>query len=162
MKPSQIDYKLQRHLSAIKSSKIEMNWNKNPIRMDKFLSFLTVEVKRSTKHMGYENGWTQLDGDNRLVISGGIVNGVEYLNRLEYKTNLANGYNDFVNPFYLFDIITDEGKQFFLDYYKAEIDDELLHAKHIIAKANETLAFWESFGKNEAIALAEADEKEGV
>jgi len=107
------------------SEKIKINFNKNPIPMDLFLSFLTVEVERSTSHLGYCNGWTRLSGNDRLIIGGGVVGGVEYLDTIMYRTKLGNTYNNYVNPFFIFEIMTDIGKQFFLDYYAAEIQNEL-------------------------------------
>jgi len=102
--------------------KIKINWNKNPIKMDLFLSFLTIEVQRSYDHLGSDTGWTRLvNKEAKLVIRGGIVNGIEYLDGIEYGDKLANRYNNYVNPFYLFDILTDEGKVFFTEYYKEDI-----------------------------------------
>lgn len=106
----------------LNGDKIKINWNKNPIEMKLFLSFLTVEVKRSQDHLGSDNGWTQLKNDElKLVIGGGIVNGKEYLDYLKFGTNLDNRYNNFVNPFFIFEILTREGQAFFVEYYNDEI-----------------------------------------
>jgi len=107
----------------IKSDKYKITrWNENLIEMSVILSFLTIDVKRSTEHLGISYGWTKLVNDeHKLIIGGGIINGVEYLQDLQFGTNLNNPWNNFVNPFYLFDIITDEGKSFFYNYYKDEI-----------------------------------------
>lgn len=124
----------------LKHDKIEINWNKNPIKMNLFLSFLQVEVIRSTNHLGSDTGWTQLRNDERqLIVGGGIVNGVEFLDRLQYGRNLSNPYNNYVNPFYLFDILSKEGQRFFLDYYKSDIDklvsDQKSSIKYLEARA---------------------------
>jgi hypothetical protein len=103
--------------------KIKINWNKKPIRMDEFLSFLTIPVERSYDHLGSINGWTKLNNkEHKLIVSGGGVGGVEYLDHIEYGVRLSNQYNNYVNPFYLFDILTKEGQAFFLEYYADEID----------------------------------------
>lgn len=112
-------------LKKLPNDKIKINWNKNPIKMDQFISFLTVGLTRSKKHLGSDTGWTKLYGENNLEISGGIVNGVEYLDSIKYKKNLHNGYNNFVSPFYLFEIMTDEGKDFFVEYYSDDIEKEI-------------------------------------
>lgn len=117
----------QTNLSAIfnklSNDKIKINWNKKPIEMKLFLSFLKVEVKRSNGHLGSDNGWTRLLNDDlKLIIGGGIVDRKEWLDSLQFGNKLQNKYNNYVNPFYLFDILTDEGIKFFLDYYKEDID----------------------------------------
>lgn len=113
---------MNEYINKLTKKKIEINWNKNPIKMELFLSFLTVEVVKSNRHLGSDTGWTRYNGENNLQISGGVVRGVEYLDTLKYKENLDNRWNDFVNPFHLFDILNNEGKKFFFDYYKEEID----------------------------------------
>ncbi len=103
--------------------KIKFNWNKNPITVDLLASFLTVDLEISRDHIGSDNGWTRrFNTDNNLIIHGGIVNGTNYLDGIEYGKNLQNPYNNYVNPFHLEPIMTKEGIQFFLDYYKYEID----------------------------------------
>lgn len=103
--------------------KIQINWNKNPIQMVKFLSFLTVETIRTNDRLGSGNGWTLFENkDLKLKIGGGIVGGVEYLDTIEYGVKLANSYNNYVNPFYLFEIMNEDGKKFFFEYYQKEID----------------------------------------
>ena len=91
--------------------------------MDLFLSFLTVEVVRSHDHLGCCNGWTLLENNGlNLIISGGIIHGVEYLDSLRFKTKLSNHYNNFVNPFFMFEILTEKGQSFFIEYYKDDIN----------------------------------------
>lgn len=107
--------------SKLNNDKIAMNWKKNPIKMDLFLSFLTIEPTRSYKHSGSDMGWTELTSE-KLIIRGGIICGSEYLYSLQYGTKLQNQYNNYVNPFYLFDIMNVEGQAFFLEYYKNEIE----------------------------------------
>jgi len=105
---------------------IKINWNKNPVKMDLFLSFLTIKVERSYNHLGSFTGWSLLfNKEIKLEIGGGTVKGIEYLNDLKYGEKLDNPYNNYVTPFYLFDILTEEGKKFFLGYYKEEIDKTL-------------------------------------
>jgi hypothetical protein len=85
--------------NKLQSDKIRINWNKNPIKMDIFLSFLVVPVVRSSDHLGSDNGWTLLENKEiSLRIGGGVVGGVEYLDHLELGTKLANPYNNYVNP----------------------------------------------------------------
>lgn len=109
--------------NKLPSDKIKINWNKKPIKMSLFLSFLTVDVVISRKHLGHDTGWTlRTNDDLKLKIRGGIVRGIDLLDSIEYGKNLSNPYNNFVNPFYLFDIMNDEGKDFFASYYKDEID----------------------------------------
>lgn len=117
-------------LLKLDSKKIEINWNKKPITMELFLSFLKVETEISRDHLGYGNGWTRrINKEIDLYIRGGVVGGVNYLDSIEYGKNKANRYNNYVNPFYLFDIMTDEGKKFFLEYYKEDIENVLLRIK---------------------------------
>lgn len=121
--------------------KVKINWNKNPIEMKRFLSFLTVEVKRSTDHLGSCTGWTLLENDElKLKIGGGIVNGKEWLDSLQFGTKLNNKYNNYVNPFYLLGILTEEGKNFFIDYYKEDIDKLVSEQKDSIAYLKRSLS----------------------
>ena len=141
----------------LKYDKIKINWNKNPIKMELFLSFLTVDVERSTKHFGSSTGWTLLKGDDDLNIGGGVISGVEYLDSIKYRSNLSNPYNNFVNPFFLFDILNNEGRKFFINYYSSEIEEILKNSTRLVtqteqaferAKENnrKTLAFWSELG----------------
>ena len=103
--------------------KIKINWNKNPIEMSLFLSFLTIEVAISRDHLGSNNGWTKRFNDScNLIIGGGIIDGKEYLDTLQYKRNLHNAFNDYVSPFFLFEIMNNEGRKYFLEYYKDDIN----------------------------------------
>ena len=120
--------------------KIKFNWNKEPIPMDLFISFLTIETKISTEHLGYWNGWTRrVNEEYKLIISGGITGGVNYLDSIQYGTKLDNPYNNYVNPFYLFDILTDEGKRFFLEYYKKDIDSIIEKQKQSVSNTEQRL-----------------------
>jgi hypothetical protein len=104
------------------SDKIKIKWNKNPIKMDLFLSFILVGIVKSKNHLGHCTGWTLYENHEiKLYITGGIVQGQEYLDNIKYGVKLQNIYNNFVNPFYLFELLTDEGKNFFTDYYKDDI-----------------------------------------
>lgn len=103
--------------------KIKINWNKNPIPVNKFLSFLTVNTVLITDHLGSSTGWTLRENkEEELKIKGGIVNGTNWLDSIEYKKKLQNPYNNYVNPFFLTPIMTKEGIDFFLDYYKDDIN----------------------------------------
>ena len=127
--------------SKLSSDKIKINWNKNPIEMKLFLSFLKVDVERSRDHLGYDTGWTQLNNiEHKLIIGGGIVNSVEYLDRLQYGKKLSNPYNDYVNPFYLWEILNNKGRTFFLEYYKKEIDAILQQAEDKIEQLKKQLS----------------------
>ena len=124
-------------ISKLDYNKVNINWNKNPIKMDLFLSFLTIRMTRSRDHLGSTNGWTQLHNDEiQLVICGAFVrlNDVttEMLDSIQYKKKLQNQYNNYCNPFYLFDIMNDEGKKFFLNYYKEDIDKLIAQQKNSI------------------------------
>lgn len=113
-------------IDKLPHDKIKINWNKNPVRMDLFLSFLTVEVKKSKNHLGSDIGWTQHYGGDDLFIHGGVVrlNGetVELLDSLEYKKNLHNKYNNFVTPLHARDVLSSDGVDFFIKYYSEEIE----------------------------------------
>lgn len=146
---------MKKFLRSMPKDKIKINLNKNPVKMNFFLSLLTVDVVRSKNHLGSCTGWTLLTGANGLEVGGGNVGGTEYLDHLKYRKNLDNDYNNFINPFYLFEIFNDKGKQFFLEYYadeikgvlhKAKADAELSKQEFEAEKEKETeiLAFWTS------------------
>jgi len=139
-----------RFLKKMPGDKVKINWNKSPIEMELFLSFLMVDTTRSNDHLGYTNGWTRLYGDNDLTVGGGRVGGVEYLDNIQYGKNLDNGYNNYVNPFYLFEIMTGEGKEFFLNYYSDEISGALRSASKSLSEAgeykSELFEFWGNLG----------------
>lgn len=145
-----LEVTMKKFLSKLSNDKIKINWNKNPIKMDDFLSFLTVETRRGTGHLGYDNGWTRHYGDNDLEIRGGVVKGVEYLDTLQYRKKLDNPFNNYVNPFYLFEILNDDGKKFFLEYYSDEIQKELDNASNSLKRAqtykDELSEFWAGQG----------------
>jgi hypothetical protein len=106
-----------------KGDKIRINRNKNPISMETFLFFLTVPVQESKDHFGSSTGWTLYQNlDLNLSIMGGYVDGIEYLDSIEFGINLQNIYNNYVNPFALFEILTKDGQKFFVDYYKDDIE----------------------------------------
>ena len=108
--------------NKLSTDKIQINWNKKPIEMELFLSFLKIPVERSNSHLGSNTGWTQLfNEEHKLTIKGGIIKRIEYLDSLQYGIKLSNPYNNYVNPFYLFALLTDKGKLFFLDYYTDDI-----------------------------------------
>ena len=117
-------------LSDLKYDKIKINWNNNPIPMKLFLSFLNVEVVKSYDHLGSTNGWTKYyNSEIQLEIGGGLVNNEQWLDSIKYGKKKANPYNNYVNPFYLWEIMNDEGKRFFLEYYKEDIEEIITSKK---------------------------------
>ncbi len=115
-------YLLKEFYGKLPDDKIKINWNKKPIKMEKFLSFLTVPTTRSKDHLGSCDGWTKLKNKElNLSITGGIINRVEWLDHIQFGKNLANPYNNYVNPFYLWEILTKDGLDFFYEYYVDEI-----------------------------------------
>ena len=105
----------------LKISTIQLDGCKNPIPMEKFLQFLTVKTKLSSRLRG-NSGWRERYNESEnLVITGGIMRGVEYLNTIEFGEKLQNPYNNYVNPFYIFPLMTSEGKAFFKELYRDEI-----------------------------------------
>jgi hypothetical protein len=141
---------MKKHLRLLANDKVKINWNKNPITMELFLSFLTVPVERQTEFLGSSNGWTKLTGENGLDITGGIIKGVEYLDRILYGKNLDNPYNNYVNPFYIFEIMNEEGKAFFVDYFREDIQAILKardsEARTAVENRDETFEFWKRYG----------------
>lgn len=111
--------------------KIEINMNRNPIPMEKFMSFLTIPVIKITNHLGSSTGWTKFENEQHgLIIKGGVCDGGHWLHDLQFGKNLHNPYNNYVSPFYIFDVLTNEGKAFFVNYYKKEIT-ELLNKEKV-------------------------------
>jgi hypothetical protein len=124
--------------NKLTSDKIKIKWNKDPIKMNVFLSFLKIKLIRSNVHLGSCNGWTLFKNeDHKLMIGGGIVGGIEYLNTIQYGEGLSNPYSNYVNPFFIFDIMTREGRQFFIDYYKQDMEK-------ILSKSIDEIVFLES------------------
>ena len=120
-------------LKLLDPDKININWNKKPIKMNDFLKFLTVDTSKSTSHLGHDNGWTErVNKDIMLIIGGGIINGIEYLDSLKYGKRMRCDCNDFVNPFYMFDIMTTEGKKFFYNYYKNDIKELIQDQQRLV------------------------------
>lgn len=104
------------------SAKIEIANNSDPIRMDIFMPFLKVPVVKIKDHLGSVTGWTRYENEEvGLVIMGGRVRGVEYLNDIQYTKNPSNKYHNYVNPFFIFDLLTKDGRKFFANYYETEI-----------------------------------------
>ncbi len=124
--------------NKLSNDKIKINWNKNPIKMSLFISFLIIPYERSRDHLGSHNGWTKIfNNEYKLEVGGGIVKGIEYLDTIQYGIKLSNPYSNFVNPFFLFDILTKEGQLFFINYYKEDIDK-------LIDDRKDNIAFHES------------------
>ena len=96
------------------------------IKLEKFLFFLTVHVTKSKNNLGISNGWVMFENDKLgLFISGGRIKNIEYLNTLRFGKNLSNPYNNYVNPFYLHEILTKKGIDFFKVYYADEISKRI-------------------------------------
>ncbi len=139
-------YLLKEFYGKLPDDKIKINWNKNPIKIDKFLSFLTVKTTRSKDHLGSCNGWTLHENKELfLYVTGGIVNGNEWLDNIQFGRNLANSYNNYVNPFYLWEIMTKEGLDFFLAYYDDEITKRIDELSNKIKSTKATLDDLENF-----------------
>ena len=110
--------------SKLPSDKFKINWAENPIRMDMFLSFLTISVLRSKNHLGCRTGWTLHENkEEKLLVGGGVVGGVELLDSLQFGHRLSNPYNNYVNPFFLWEILNDKGRKFFFEYYEDDISE---------------------------------------
>jgi hypothetical protein len=111
-------------------AKIEANLNPYPIKMELFISFLTIKLKRKLNCLGSINGWTKLENiENSLIIQGCKSNGVEYLDSIESKKNPTNKHNDYVNPFSIFELLSKKGKLFFFRYYMSEISQHTSHVE---------------------------------
>lgn len=140
-------------IEQLPHDKVKINWNKKPIPMNTFLSFLDVEVVRTPNCMGSDNGWTEFaNKDLKLLIGGGIFGGVNYLNSIQFGDKLQNKYNNYCNPFYLFGIMKGEGKMFFLDYYKKEIEDILSNQSGLIESLNNRI---ESEKEHQSVLIKE-------
>lgn len=127
-------------ISKLPYDKVKIQWNKSPVRMDLFKSFLTIPVEKQTGHLGECTGWTKYCNDeHNLNIGGGIVNGVDYLDSIQYRKNLHNKYNNFCTPFHLKDVMTKEGISFFKEYYKFDIASQLINAKSEITRFENAL-----------------------
>lgn len=133
-------------LQRLDSHKIKLNAGR-PIEMRLFLSFLTVKTSPAEgDFLGKCNGWTRHYGPDDLEIGGGIVRGIEYLDVIQYKRNLDNPYNNYVNPFYLWEILNKEGRSFFLTFYEKDIkelrDKAQTAARKSVEYAEEMETFW--------------------
>lgn len=93
------------------------------VSMDLFKSFLTIDLQKSTSHLGSDMGWTKYTNtEHKIIISGGHYKGGEWLDSVQYGIKLHNPYNNYCTPLYLAPIMTKEGVDFFKEYYKVEID----------------------------------------
>lgn len=125
----------------LSKDKIKMNWNSNPIKIEDFIKMLKIDVKSEDNCLGYDHGWREyINKEHNLIVRGGLVYGSGlYLDMIQYGFNLDNPYNNYVNPFFLEEILTDEGFNFFLKYYEDDIkkildnfDSSIIfHEKHI-------------------------------
>lgn len=114
--------------SKLDYRKIQFYANPNPIDVNLFISFLTIPIDRA----GYVGEYTvqYQNLTHNLIIHAEAPTGKPvYLDSIQYKKRLCNAYNNYVNPFLLFDIMTEDGKKFFIDYYKDDIN-KLLDAKN--------------------------------
>ena len=90
--------------------------------------------------MGSDTGWTKLENEEmKLVICGGIINNIEYLDSLQLGEKIANPYNNYINPFYLWEILSKKGLTFFHAYYKDEMEAEIARLSTKIEATKEKL-----------------------
>ena len=116
--------------------KIGIAFNSDPIRMELFMSFLKVPVIKIKDHLGSSTGWTRYENEEiGLIICGGICR-VEYLDSIQYAKNPSNKYNNYVNPFFIWDLLTNDGRKFFVNYYKNEILKIISDTKSALESAN--------------------------
>lgn len=91
------------------------------IRMDVFKPFITVETK-PCDGLGSDNGWSYYENNTgTLIIQGGCYKGVGWLDNIRYGKRLQNPYNNFVNLFGVWDILSEEGQKFVIDYYESDL-----------------------------------------
>ena len=119
----------------LKISTIQCIWSKNPIPMENFLLFLTVKTKLSRCLRRNSGKRERINESENLVITGSVMGGVEYLDTIEFGEKLQSPYNNYVNPFYLFPLMTSEGKAFFKGYYSAEIKSLIKGLKENVVEA---------------------------
>lgn len=111
------------------------SWNENLVRMDLVKSFITIELTKSNQHLGSDMGWTKyFNTEHKLVISGGWFKGVEWLESVEYGKNLHNKYNNYCTPLYLAPIMTNDGVEYFKEYYKKDISKILIEQESEISR----------------------------
>jgi len=53
---------------------------------------------------------------------------------------MHNPYNNYVNPFFLFNLLNKEGKKFFVGYYADDIDDILEKSRNSIMELKQMVA----------------------
>lgn len=114
MKNNEINHPVPsyKHLSSTFLTTIQ---GKNPIPMEQFLQFLTVDTKSNRKSF-----WVERSNEaENLVIIGGLRRShdavEEYLDTIEFDNNC-------VNPFYIWHLMNSDGKAFFAKYYREELD----------------------------------------
>jgi hypothetical protein len=90
-----------------------------------FLPFLTVPVQISYSNSEFDMS-VYLKGDDRLCISFKCYLQTHILTNVSYDKNF-------------FDILNDDGKSFFLNYYKKEIEEMLKKYEFIIYGLNKQL-----------------------
>ncbi len=119
---------------------IKIHGNKNPMPMTQFLEYLTVKTKISRSNLGRCNGWRErYNEEEKLVITGGVKMGVEYLDSIEFGEKLQNRYNNYVTPFYIFHLMNSAGKSFFKKYYIEEVRSLVESAKENVVEATNQL-----------------------
>lgn len=119
----------------LRNDKFKIN-GKHRINMDLFISFIEVPLTRSINHLGSTFGWTQLvNNDHNLIIGGGFIDGIEYLDTIQYGNKLNNQFNNYVNPFFLLPIMNLEGKSFFIEFYKQDIENIIQKQRDVISHA---------------------------
>jgi hypothetical protein len=102
---------------------IGVHMKNRQIRMDDFISFLSIDMERiKSGFLGDCTGWTRLENkDNGIIITGGIVKGIEYLESIQREGNYHNNYNNYCTPLNILDLLTNCGVRYFIEYYEPEI-----------------------------------------
>ena len=114
------------------------------IRMDQFLSFITVKLNK-TDGLGSDMGWSYRKNDTgSLIMQGGWYKEVEWLDCIKYGKNLQNPYNNFVILFGIWDILNDNGRTFVLDYYKKDLEELIFAEEQSIVFYNRKISICES------------------
>lgn len=113
---TEVEFYLYRYLDFTNLYK-----RKNPIKMSDFLSYLTVPYEKRPHWSGDRLSTLYVNEEHKLRINGVIISGVEYLNHITYKSGMEGGISNMVNPFYIFHILSDEGKRVVSSHYKEDL-----------------------------------------
>ena len=99
------------------------------IELDLFLSFLEVPVihlKTGRRNEHHNRHFVLINEKNGLHIGGLRVFSYgeapsTFLDSIQYEKARSSPWNCYTNPFGIFDLMTNEGKEFFAEYYEPEI-----------------------------------------